>query len=202
MARTRAEKGMELTTWSVSTRARPPACSKATATAPAGPPLDAHHGAAQEHLHAGLLDQVTAGLPHHAGPELGVLELLDEARDLLGPVLAPSGQAGPHRLPYRREQGHPLDALGAEVGRDLGGGHPPHLLVVGLEEVLVEPAAVVGDDVPLEGALVLRRRHPHLGEGQGAADGLDQTQVAQGLEGLDGVVVELALVVDAAHARP
>jgi hypothetical protein len=68
--------------------------------------------------------------------------------------------------------------------------------------VAVEAPAVVGHDVALERALVGRRAHPHPEVGQDAAQGLEDAEVAQGVEGPDRVVVELALVVDAAHARP
>jgi hypothetical protein len=42
--------------------------------------------------------------------------------------------------------------------------------------------------------------HPHVGEH--AADRLEDAEVAQGVEGLERVVVVLAAVVDAAHPRP
>ncbi len=149
---------------------------------------------------AAVLDQLGALLPHLARPVLGVVELLDEAGDLLA-LVAAADHLGPDRLPHRGEEGHALDALCAPVGRDLRRGDAPDLLVVGLEEVVVEAPAVVGDDVALERVLVLRRTdlRPHVREA--AEHRLDRTEVLQRVQRLDRVVVELAAVVDVAHPR-
>ena len=81
-------------------------------------------------------------------------------------------------------------------------GHAPELLVVGLEEVVVEPPAEAGDDPALERVGVLRRTDARPAVGKHAADGLDDPEVAQRVRRLQRVVVELAAVEDAAHPRP
>ena len=70
MARTSAENGMELMTWSVSTRAAPTLVLEDHGRGPARSPLDADDRALEKDLDAGLLDQVPARLPHHPGAEL------------------------------------------------------------------------------------------------------------------------------------
>jgi len=58
------------------------------------------------------------------------------------------------------DQREVLDALRREVGRQLAHRDTPQLLVVGLEEVLVQPPAEAGHDPALERRLVLGRPHP------------------------------------------
>jgi hypothetical protein len=136
-----------------------------------------------------------AALPHQAGPELRVLELLDEAGDLLLVAL------GQQRVRDRREQRQVLDALRRPVGLDLGGVDAPDLLGVGLEEDAVQPPAEAGRDPALEVALVLGRPDAHERVREHAAHGLQQPEAAQGVAGLERVVEQLAAVVDAAHPR-
>jgi hypothetical protein len=83
------------------------------------------------------------------------------------------------------------------------GGHAPDLLVVGLEEVLVEAPAVVGGDVALEGGdwSFGGRTRTHRYDRTQRTASMDP-RFFRALTGLDRVVVELALVVDAAHAGP
>jgi hypothetical protein len=88
----------------------------------------------------------------------------------------------------------------APQSADISAGGTPQ--TVGLEEVLVQPPAVVLRDVALEGRLVLRRPHPDPEERQHAAKRLDRSEVREGVHDLDRVVVELALVVDAAGPGP
>ena len=105
-------------------------------------------------------------------------------------------------LMHRLAQVEVLHPLGRPVGRHLGDRHAPHLLGVGLEEGAVEPPAEAGDQPVLVVRLVLGRPDagPHVGEA--AQDGLPQPQVPQRVDRLERVVVELALVVDPAHAGP
>ena len=140
------------------------------------------------------LDELVAPLPHHARTVAGILELLDEARDL--GLVALWGE----RVPDRGAQVEVLDPLGGPVGLDLVGRHAPHLLRVGLEEGAVEAPPEAGGDEPFEGRLVLRRPDPSPCVGQDAEHRLDDTEVAKRVEGAQRVVVELAVVVDAAHA--
>ena len=135
-------------------------------------------------------------LPHHAGAVLGVLELLNERRDVR---LVALGEDGVH---HRLAQVEVLDPLGRPVGRHVGHGHAPDLLGVGLEEDAVETPPEAGHEPVLVVGLVLGGADARPQVGEPAQDRLPQPQVAQGVEGLERVVVELALVVDPAHAGP
>ena len=96
-----------------------------------------------------------------------------------------------------------LDALRGPVGRHLVGRHAPDLLGVGLEEDAVEAPAEAG-----------RRPSPRSCRGPSAGGpaprrtrrrtrGLDRRRgCASAFEALERVVVELAVVVDAAHPGP
>ena len=108
-------------------------------------------------------------------------------------------RAGREGVPHRLEQREVLDPLGGPVGLDVGGRHAPDLLGVGLEEDPVEAPTEPRRGVALEGGLVGRWTQPHPRVGDDAADRLDQPEVAQCVERLEGVVVELAVVEDAAH---
>ncbi len=143
------------------------------------------------HLHA----QVAAAFPHHAGAELGVLEFLDERGDVL---LIALGQQGIHHRVGERQV---LDALRGEIGRELVDRHTPKFLVVRLEEVIIETPAEAGDDPALEGGLVLGRADARPDVGHHAAEGLDDAEVGQRVGGLERVIVVLAVIVNAAHAR-
>ena len=135
------------------------------------------------------LDQLAAALPHHPGAVLRVLELLDEAGDvLLVPLRAASGVDAPPL--HEREV---LDALGGPVGLDLGGRHAPDLLGVGLEEVPVEAPAEAGGDAALERCLVLRRADPRPEVRQHAAGPpRSRPRLRSAFDGLERVVEELA----------
>ena len=147
-----------------------------------------------EHLRALRLHELGAPLPHHAGPELGVLELLDERRDLL---LVPLGEEG---VDDGARQGEVLDPLRRPVGGHRADGHTPHLLGVGLEERAVEAPAEAGHEPALVVGLVLGRTDAGHRVAADALDGLDGTEVAQRVECLERVVEVLALVEDAALA--
>jgi hypothetical protein len=134
-------------------------------------------------------------LPHHPGPVLRVLELLDQRGDVLLVALRHEG------VDDRLLQVEVLDPLRGEVGLELVGWDSPHLLGVALEEVLEEPAPESRDDPPLELVLVLRRADlgPHVR--QHDPHRLDRAHVLEDVHGAERVVVELAAVVDAAHPR-
>src|SRR5690606_17457918 len=92
------------------------------------------------------------GLPHLAGPELGVEEALDEAG--LGILLRYVAASLFHERVFKRlEDGEAFDALCAPVGGDLVARHAPDLLGIRLEEGVVEFAAEPVDDEILEVAL-------------------------------------------------
>ena len=156
--------------------------------------LDGGHRRLQVHRPPGGLHLLCADLPHHPRAVLGVLELLNEGGDLR---LLALGQDG---VDDRLAQVEVLDALGGPVGRHLGDLHAPDPFGVGLEEGAVEAPAEAGHQPVLVVVLVLRRPDAGPQVGEAAQDRLPQAQVAQGVHGLEGVVVVLPLVEDAAHA--
>src|SRR5689334_4030760 len=89
---------------------------------------------------AHVANPVAGDLPHLAGAQSGVLELLDQRLDDLALTLAGTEPAGERGEDGVRE-GKPLDPLGGPVGGDLAGGHAPDLLGVRLEERPEELAA-------------------------------------------------------------
>ena len=113
----------------------------------------------EQHLAAELLDVVGHRLPHLAGAVARVVELRDQARDLVVPVAEERGPGG-------AEERQVLDPLGGPVGADLGRGHAPDLLGVRLEELVEEAAAEAVRDPLLVGVLLALRldRRPQVGE--------------------------------------
>ena len=203
---------MELMTWSAGSVSRAPTSVRAALRGACARPVaardDGRHrvGTAVGVVHRGDLGLqhdvaarsghlVRARLPHQPRPRLRVLELLDQAGDVL--LVA----ARQERVDDRGGQVQVLDALRRPVGLDVGGRAPPQLLGVGLEEDAVEPPAEARGRPPLERRLVLGRAHPHPGVGQDAEDRLDEPEVAQGVHGAQRVVEQLPVVVDPAHPR-
>src|SRR4029078_10306524 len=121
--------------------------------------LEARGGRLEPDLAAELLDAGRHLLPHLARSVARVLELPDQRLDLVAAVAEEGGLGG-------AEEGQALDALGGPLGAQLRGRHAPHLLGVGLEEVVVEALAeAVGDpllDVVL--AALGLDRGPQVGE--------------------------------------
>ena len=115
-------------------------------------------------------DLVGHRLPHLAGAEARVVELADQRLDLVALVAEERGLGG-------GGEGQALDPLGRPLRAQLGRRHAPHLLGVGLEEVLVEPLAeAVGD--PLLDVLLLALGldlRPQVGEA--GADELDRAEL-------------------------
>ncbi len=162
--------------------------------------LDFRDGRLELDLRAALGDELGGLLPHLAGSVLGIVELLDEAGDLLALAAARLHPLRGERVDHRAPDRQVLDALRAPVGLDLGARHAPDLLALRLEEVLVEPPAEPRGDETLQRGLVLRRLDPHPEVRGHAAHGFDRSEVRQSVLRVDRVVVELAAVVDAAHA--
>src|SRR5919112_2016741 len=108
------------------------------------------------------------------------------------PTVARSGSA---------EERQPLDALGGPLGAELGRRDAPHLLGVGLEEVVVEALAeAVGDpllDVVL--AALGLDRGPQVREQ--AQRQLDRPELLDDVRASERVVEELAAPVDARLPR-
>ena len=151
MARSRAGNGIEEITWSarsvvsapdasvdVTETARPPSCAMRVTFAlkTTLEPCASTSSWQRSHI-----------IP---GPNLGYWNCSMRLVTCFDLAPAPAGQLRADRLPHRAPERHALDPLRAPVRGHLGRRHPPHLLAVGLEEVLVEPPAVVAGDVALE----------------------------------------------------
>ena len=153
----------------------------------------------EEHLAAELLDVVGHRLPHLAGAVAGVVELRDQARDLVVLVAEERGPGG-------AEEREVLDPLRGPVGADLGRRDAPDLLGVGLEELVEEPAAEAVGHPLLVGVLLALRldRRPEVGEerlGQ-----VDRAELLHHVRAAQRVVEELRAAlavapVDARHPR-
>ncbi len=139
--------------------------------------LDLRDGGVEDDLRPLRRHDLRAALPHHPGAVLGVVELLDQARDLLRLRGALPHPLGLDRLPDGTEQRQVLDALRAPIGLDLGAGDAPDLLALGLEEVAVQAPAEPRGHEPLERRLVLRRVDAHPQVRAHAAHRLDRTEV-------------------------
>ena len=133
-------------------------------------------------------------LPHLARAVAGVVELRDQRLDLVVLVAEERGLG-------RREERQALDPLCRPIRADLRGGHAPHLLGVGLEEVVEQALAEAVGHPLLEGLLFALGLElgPQIGEQRACelhgAELLDHVRAAQ------RIVEELLVPVDARHAR-
>ena len=196
-----SENGIDEMTWSAGYSVVTPSASATTAVARPSSWRMLRDRGLHDDLGAGRLDLVAAALPHHARAVLGVLELLDQAGDLLGLVRAGAGSRARMGSHTALHSDMPLMRWAPQSAVISDGGHAPHLLAVGLEEVAGRGASRSS-----------RRRSPRASYwsfgGRTRTHRNDRTQrtasiepeVAQGVDRLDGVVVELALVVDAARS--
>ncbi len=172
----------------------------ATSTARTRPTVvvDARHPRAEVGLDAAGGGEVPAPLPHHARPQAGVVEALDEAGHHLA-VTIPVAQEG---VLDRGHQVEVLDALGGPRRRDLGARHAPHLLGVGPEEDLEEPASEAVGDPGIEGALVGGGKHLGVEVAGHDPSRLGHPQAPQGVQRAQRVVEETSAVVDPGHPAP
>ena len=108
---------------------------------------DAAHRVLEEERRTERRRALSARLPHHAGAELRVVEVLDQRGDL---PTRPQAD----RLSERHTERQILDALSGPVGGDLIGRHAPDLLGVGLEERPVQPTTEARGHPPLERLLL------------------------------------------------
>ncbi len=153
----------------------------------------------EQDLAAELLDVGGHLLPHLARAVARVVELRDEARDLVAAVAEERGPGG-------AEEREVLDPLGGPVGADLGGGHAPDLLRVGLEELVEEEAAEAVRDPLLVGLLLALRLDGRPQVGGERARQVDRAELLHHVRAAQRVVEELRLAVavapvDARHAR-
>ena len=155
-------------------------------------PLDRRPGA---DVAAERADLVGHRLPHLAGAVARVVELLDQALDLVALVPEERGLRG-------RGEREPLDPLRRPLGAQLGGRHAPDLLRVRLEEELVEAAAEAVRH-PLLVRLLAALRPDRRGEVRGGDAGeLDRAELLHHVRPVQRVVEELPVPEDARHARP
>ena len=147
----------------------------------------------QVHRDSALLDALLERLPHLAGPEPRVVELLDQRRHL--PALQPEDRE------RRLEQREVLDPLRGPLRPDLRAGDPPDLLAVRLEERVVEPLAEADRHPVLErlGVLAAAPQAPEIR--QRAEQRLEDPESCEDVLRLQGIREELAVEVDAREAR-
>ena len=138
-------------------------------------------------------DLVGHRLPHLARPEARVVELADQRLDL-ALVAEERGLGG-------GGEGQALDALGRPLRAQLGGRDAPHLLGVGLEEVLVEPLAEAVGDPLLDVVLLALGLHLRPQVGEPRADQLDRAELAHDVHAVERIREELAVPEDPRHAR-
>ena len=171
--------------------ASPPTSTSATPSPPSSQRLDRRP---QAHLAPERLDPIRHRLPHLAGPEARVVELLDQA---LHPVAAIAEEGRAHRARERQ----PLDPLRRPLGADLAGRHTPDLLGVGAEEELEQAPAEAVRDPLLEGVLRAPRPRERAHVGGGRTAQLDRAELAHHVGAAQGVVEEAPVPVDARHPR-
>src|ERR1700733_229086 len=93
---------------------------------------DSLDAAIQPDFAAALMNQIAPLLPHHSGPEAGIIKFLDQT----GGVIC-SRDCVPDRFSQRQI----LDALCRPIRRDLRAWNAPDLFRVGPEEIMIEPSA-------------------------------------------------------------
>src|SRR5438874_4869958 len=160
-------------------------------------PVGVLHGNAaplQMNRDRALLSVFGERLPHLAGPEAGIVELFDQR----GHVVASEAE-NRHDRPAQREV---LDPLRCPERTDLRPGNTPHLLGVGAEERIVQPASESRGHPFLERLRVVvpMSCRPEIRER--AAHRLPQAQPCDDILRRDRIVEVLAVVVDAREPRP
>ena len=148
------------------------------------------HPGLHPHLGAVVLQDRGHLLPHLAGAEAGIFELLDQARGVVRP-----GEGVPDRL----EQRQVLDPLRRPVRPDLGAGHAPDLFGIGFEEMRIEPVAEAVHHPLLEGFFAAVREDLVAQQAGDDAEGLVEADVAQRVHRLQRIVIELVAVIDPAQ---
>ena len=145
------------------------------------------------HLAPLVLDLLGHHLPHLAGAETRVLEFLDQGRGVV---------RARERVPDRLEQRQVLDPLRRPVRPNLGAGHAPDLLRVGLEEMAEQAIAEAVHHPVFEGLFLLVGEYLPLQVGAHDPEGLDRPQIGERVHRLERIVEELAPEEDAAQPRP
>ena len=138
-------------------------------------------------------DVIRHALVHHARAFKRVGKLVDQ-RFVFGAF------PGKERILHRFEQTQLFDALRGEVRIQLLAGDSPELFAVRLEKNLEQPAPEPVHDPILEGAVLLDRRKRIRNIAEPAARRLERPKPGQCVKGLEWVIKELALVIDAREA--
>ena len=133
---------------------------------------DCGHSSVETKALTADLDLLGAGIPHHSGSILWILELLDQARDLSG-VSALGHDGIGNGFPQRQV----LDPLCCPVGLDLFRWHAPDLFSVGLKERAVEAPAKPAYHPALEVGDVFRRANPSGDVGANTRECLNHSQI-------------------------
>src|SRR5208283_1789670 len=120
---------------------------------------------------AGLGDDGRGFFPHLARSLRRISEAIDESLDNGAIVIRHAQQTAHHR-----NQRQAADALRRPVGADLAARNAPHLLGVGFEEDLVEPASEGADDPIFEAGDVRGWLTLYLDVADEAAHGLQRTE--------------------------
>src|SRR5579885_2558295 len=150
--------------------------------------------AVHENAAAKLFDFDRRGLPHHAGAPARIAERFDES---LSPFSAPGSK--PKRalatVKDRFRKIEALDSLRRPIGRDLVAIHAPDFLGIGFEKDREEPLAEFIAHPLMECLRVLDGQRAGIGIEGKACQALCEPEIAQRFEGLQGIGVELAIVV-------
>src|SRR5215472_13232964 len=157
--------------------------------------VDFRHSSLHHDPSATPFADVASLLPHHAGAALRIVELFDQACDVL--LIAPGQDGVGHRLRERQI----LYALGRPVRLYSGRRHSPDLLCVRLEEDAVETPTEASGNPALERRLIRWGADLCPGVRQKAAHCFNQPQPLQSVEGAQRIVKHVAVIVDTAHAR-
>src|SRR5215472_8130558 len=156
--------------------------------------MDPRHTSLRRDPSATPLADVASLLPHHAGPALGIVELLDQACDVL---LITTRE---DRVGRRLQKRQILYSLSRPVRLDLCRRHSPDFLCVRLEEDAVKPPTEASGYPALERRLIPRWVDLGPGVRQEATHCLAQPQPLQSVEGAQRIVKHVAVVIDTAHA--
>ena len=143
---------------------------------------------------------VARSFPHHAGAKARVAEGFQQRlgrHTVIG--LLVETKAALETIDNSAPERQALDALGCPVRAHLVTRHAPHLLGVGLEEDRIEALAELVGGPVLEAFHLLDREELVAKVGDHAGGRAQDAKVGQSLEGPEGIAVELALVIDAAH---
>ena len=100
----------------------------------------------------------------------------------------------------QRSHGKALDALGGPIGTDFRTLHTPDFFRVGLEESPVEAFAETIDQPAFQVFFVLLRKAFGMRIGAHAEEGFPKSQLADRIDSVEGIAVEMAVVENTGEA--